>query len=198
MSYALHRDYLAPQSALMRMVLFGGLPPDSPELKGCRVLPFGSLHGPRPLYVPLPDPESFGVLVHWMYWGDVSALENALSSGAVSWRGMVANIEYLGLDDRTKRAVGRWWRRWAKAETRAAARAFDDDADVESEEEDDNDNDDGRDDALEPMYPPWSGGGVLDQNPGSAAAHHPAKMQTATQADMQYDADEMAKRLGMI
>lgn len=55
-----------------------------------------------------------------MYYGSVDAIEAALSSGQVSWRGLVANIQYLGMDDRTKRVVGGWWRRWAKAGGRDA------------------------------------------------------------------------------
>lgn len=165
MSYAVHRDYLIPQSSLLRTVLCDGLPKGSPELKGCQVLPFSSLHGPRPIWVPVPDPESFAVLVHWMYWGDVAAVESALNSGTINWRGMVANIEYLGLDDRTKRVVGRWWRRWARAEERAN-RGFD--ADADTDDDDDNDDDDEDD-----LHTPWGDAtaAAASGRPGSGADH---------------------------
>jgi hypothetical protein len=29
----------------------------------------------------------------------------------------VKNIEYLGIDDRVKRVVGKWWRKWVKVST---------------------------------------------------------------------------------
>jgi hypothetical protein len=32
----------------------------------------------------------------------------------VTWQGLIKNIEYLGLDNRIKRVLGSWWRRWVK------------------------------------------------------------------------------------
>ncbi|KAJ9121647.1 hypothetical protein QFC22_002267 [Naganishia vaughanmartiniae] len=66
------------------------------------------------VWLPLPDPKSFGVLAHWLYWGDSSHLEEALARGHVSWQGLIKNIEYLELDNRIKRVLGSWWRRWVK------------------------------------------------------------------------------------
>ncbi|BEJ17425.1 hypothetical protein CspHIS471_0608260 [Cutaneotrichosporon sp. HIS471] len=116
--YALHRDYLMPQSALFRAILTGGFKDGSPEAKGCKLLPYTSLHGPRPVFVPLPDPDSFDALVHWLYFGDVAKLESQLSSGEVNWRGLIRNIQYLGCDDRTRAVVAKWWQRWAQSDRR--------------------------------------------------------------------------------
>ncbi|KAJ9125828.1 hypothetical protein QFC24_002612 [Naganishia onofrii] len=66
------------------------------------------------VWLPLPDPKSFGVLAHWLYWGDSSHLEEALARGHVSWQGLIKNIEYLELDNRIRRVLGSWWRRWVK------------------------------------------------------------------------------------
>jgi len=161
-----------------------------------------------------------------MYWGDVAAVENALNSGAVSWRGLVANIEYLGLDDRTKRVVGRWWRRWARAEERAN-RGFDADADTDDDDDLDDDEDD--------LYSPWgdataaaaAGGRAPGPPRAPASRRHPGQQAhasglsvaqphgpghahshfthgrsgldlLATASEREYDADEMSKRLGML
>lgn len=121
--YALHRDYLVPQSSLFRTILTGGFKDGSAEVKGCKLLPYTSLHGPRPVFVPLPDPESFDALVHWMYFGDIAKLESQLSSGEVKWRGLIRNIQYLGCDERTRAVVAKWWQRWAAADNRRAQSA---------------------------------------------------------------------------
>jgi hypothetical protein len=54
--------------------------------------------------------------VHWLYWGDIAALESALSRGLVEWQGVVKNVHYLGMDDNVKRVLGKWWRRWIKTD----------------------------------------------------------------------------------
>jgi hypothetical protein len=67
----------------------------------------------------MPD-QGFDPLFHrfnLLLRGDAQAIEGALSSGHVSWQGMVKNIEYLGLDDSIKKVVGIWWRRWVKVES---------------------------------------------------------------------------------
>ncbi|KAK4690041.1 hypothetical protein P7C73_g42, partial [Tremellales sp. Uapishka_1] len=123
LTFPLHRDYLITQSTLFRSLLSStashlDLPvsqsiPPSPTVKGSRVLP--SPEGsPTSIFLPIPDPASFGVLVHWLYWGEAAALESALSRGLVTWQGVVKNVDYLGLDDGIKRVIGKWWRRWVK------------------------------------------------------------------------------------
>lgn len=135
--YALHRDYLVPQSSLFRTILTGGFKDGSAEVKGCKLLPYTSLHGPRPVFVPLPDPESFDALVHWMYFGDVAKLESQLSSGEVKWRGLIRNIQYLGCDERTRTVVAKWWQRWAQSERRAAGARANKDQNKDSDDEGD-------------------------------------------------------------
>lgn len=146
--FPLHQDYLYPQSSLLRTLLSSsnaqldtvhidgrpssaGAPPRI--IKGARLLPT-SIGEPLAVYLPLPDPASFSVLAHWLYWGDVTALESALSKGIVEWQGVVKNIHYLGMDDNVKRVMGKWWRRWVKTEARAVqAEVPDDVSDTDSE-----------------------------------------------------------------
>lgn len=124
-------------------------------LKGARVLPNATpphpqgSGGPVPIsvYLPLPDPASFGVILHWLYWGDTATLERSLSRGSVTWQGIVKNIEYLSLDDSIKRVMGKWWRTWVKTDVgrgqyasdgggaaRKVARAPSSDGDVDESE----------------------------------------------------------------
>lgn len=118
--FPLHQDYLITQSSLFR-TLFAPAPgnPDAPSssrsIKGARRLPTPPTAPPAVL-LPLPDPTSFSVLVHWLYWGDITALESALSKGLVEWQGVVKNVHYLGMDDNVKRVLGKWWRRWIKTD----------------------------------------------------------------------------------
>lgn len=49
-----------------------------------------------------------------MLRGDSSHLEEALARNHVTWQGLIKNIEFLGLDNRLKRVLGSWWRRWVK------------------------------------------------------------------------------------
>ena len=147
--FPLHQDYLYPQSSLLRTILssssaqldsvhMDGRPSSAGALprvvKGARLLPT-SIGEPLAVYLPLPDPASFSVLVHWLYWGDVTALESALSRGIVEWQGVVKNIHYLGMDDNVKRVMGKWWRRWVKTEARTQRpEAAEDESDVEIED----------------------------------------------------------------
>jgi hypothetical protein len=90
LEFPLHQDYLITQSKLLRLLLSSSpshldLPvarssiavhPSDPDpgkasqegsLKGAKLMP--TMTGEAPvLYVPLPDPEAFGLIVHWLYW----------------------------------------------------------------------------------------------------------------------------------
>lgn len=46
-----------------------------------------------------------------------------MSTGDISWQGVVKNIEYLGLDNNVKRVLGSWWRRWVKVAAGRSANA---------------------------------------------------------------------------
>lgn len=85
--------------------------------------------------------------------GDANAIESALSSGEVSWQGMVKNIEYLGLDNEIRRVVRAWWRRWVKVgEAAGAGRRSDANnaAQVSQESEDEAPQGDSRSTSPEP------------------------------------------------
>ncbi|WVR09298.1 hypothetical protein IAU60_006363 [Kwoniella sp. DSM 27419] len=126
--FPLHRDYLTTQSALFRTLLncsaaqlpepvprddSGRLVFQSPIVRGAKVLPTKA-ERPKALYVPLPDPASFAVILHWLYWHDADHFNHCLSKGMVTWQGVIRNIEYLSLDNEIKLLAGRWWKRWVK------------------------------------------------------------------------------------
>ncbi|WVF67694.1 hypothetical protein IAT40_002453 [Kwoniella sp. CBS 6097] len=126
--FPLHRDYLTTQSVLFRTLLnsqaaqISNPPPrdengrllfQSPVIRGAKVLPTKA-DRPKALYVPLPDPASFGVILHWLYWHDVDHFNHCLSKGLVTWQGVIRNIEYLALDNEIKLLAGKWWKRWVK------------------------------------------------------------------------------------
>nr|XP_019011802.1 uncharacterized protein I206_03908 [Kwoniella pini CBS 10737]OCF50583.1 hypothetical protein I206_03908 [Kwoniella pini CBS 10737] len=126
--FPLHKDYLTTQSVLFRTLLNsqaahlsnphprdqdGRLIFQSPVIRGAKVLPTKS-DRPKALYVPLPDPSSFGVILHWLYWHDIDHFNHCLSKGLVTWQGVIRNIEYLSLDNEIKLLAGKWWKRWVK------------------------------------------------------------------------------------
>ena len=47
-----------------------------------------------------------------MYFGNMSALEDALQRRVIHWDGLARNVEYLGMPEEIKRFLGRWYRRW--------------------------------------------------------------------------------------
>lgn len=129
----LHIDYLSAQSTLLRALFSGASPLDlihpasqpSPSAAGRisisasvaarlpRLLPSSSDH--PIVYLPIPDPSSFPYLVSWMYFGDTTALDNALQRRAIHWDGLARNVEYLGMPEELKRFLGRWYRRWLQS-----------------------------------------------------------------------------------
>ncbi|KAL1413336.1 hypothetical protein Q8F55_001095 [Vanrija albida] len=128
LAFEVHRDYLVQQSSLIRTVLSEGpKQASSIEMRGCRLLA-SEPGAPIDIIVPLPDPSSFGILLHWMYWGDLESLETALNENPLKWKGMIANVNFLGLDQRTKLTIGRWWRRWAAPSVSVKTRPADRDS----------------------------------------------------------------------
>ena len=159
--FPLHKDYLITQSKLFRRLFSStssqfdlpvpavggsssmarsasdGRPREADsKLKGSKVLPTPRGE-PEAVYIPMPDPAAFGVIVQWLYWGDPKAVELALSKGIISWEGLVYNIDYLDLEDDIKRIVGKWWRKWVKTESSSGSRndgtEFEDDDEEEEE-----------------------------------------------------------------
>ena len=88
MVFSLHQDYLITQSKLFRLLLSSApahldmplpvrtalldgedptMPVSESALKGARIVPTAQGE-PTTIIIPLPDPESFGLIVHWLYW----------------------------------------------------------------------------------------------------------------------------------
>jgi len=130
----LHIDYLSAQSTLLRALFSGSSPLDlihpavqpAPQAAGRpsisvsaasrlpRLLPSTPDH--PIVYLPIPDSSSFPYIVAWMYFGDTSALEDALQRHVIRWDGLARNVEYLGMPEEIKRFLGRWYRRWLHAQ----------------------------------------------------------------------------------
>ncbi|KDQ61136.1 hypothetical protein JAAARDRAFT_32140 [Jaapia argillacea MUCL 33604] len=131
----LHVDYLSAQSTLLRALFSGTNPIDlinsrrpltpsrfessSPKPQPNSPSPMQIRHLPRLLasspthpviYLPVPDPSSIQLLVHWMYFGHTHFIEDSLNTGSVRWEGILRNAEYLGLDSDIKSFLWRWHR----------------------------------------------------------------------------------------
>lgn len=124
----LHMDYLCAHSALFRGLLSGaslfnlameapmstlaGLSPpssSSPPRFPC-ILPSSTCSHPV-IHLPVPDPASFHHIVHYIYFGSTSFMEEALENGDLTWDGLARNVEYLKMGDDIKLFLGRYWRR---------------------------------------------------------------------------------------
>ncbi|THH27422.1 hypothetical protein EUX98_g6759 [Antrodiella citrinella] len=77
-----------------------------------RLLPSNPNH--PVLHLPVPDPSSFRLLIHYMYFGSTSFMEDALDRGTISWEGLARNVEYLGIGSEVKMFLGRWYGQWRR------------------------------------------------------------------------------------
>ncbi|KAH8099505.1 hypothetical protein BXZ70DRAFT_894561 [Cristinia sonorae] len=77
-----------------------------------RLLPSNPDH--PTLHLPVPDPSSFRLLIHYMYFGSTSFMEDALDRGTISWEGLARNVEYLGMGPDVKMFLGRWYGQWRR------------------------------------------------------------------------------------
>ncbi|TCD70939.1 hypothetical protein EIP91_000845 [Steccherinum ochraceum] len=77
-----------------------------------RLLPSNPEH--PVLHLPVPDPSSFRLLIHYMYFGSTSFMEDALDQGTISWEGLARNVEYLGIGSDVKVFLGRWYGQWRR------------------------------------------------------------------------------------
>ncbi|KAH9950286.1 hypothetical protein B0H21DRAFT_687129 [Amylocystis lapponica] len=155
----LHMDYLCAHSTLLRGLLGGASPfdllgaptscppsrpatpksrPESPH--ACHpapqlpcLLPSTPTH--PMIYLPVPDPVSFRLLVHYVYFGSTAFIEDALDRGELSWEGLARNVEYLGMSSEIKACLGRWYREWKRART-AGVSSADSDSDSEASDSD--------------------------------------------------------------
>ncbi|PWN46699.1 hypothetical protein IE53DRAFT_304038, partial [Violaceomyces palustris] len=125
LTFRLHKDYLSTQSTLFRQFLSSATPLDLDT--GCTTPPDGSflpllnpfgqprLLSSNPdnptLFLPLPDPSSFTILLHYLYHGDFEVVARSMSQKKVRWEGVVMNADFLGLDEVLKNELGVWWRR---------------------------------------------------------------------------------------
>lgn len=88
---------------------FGGSTAASTS-KSARAPHFLSPSNSHPVvYLPLPDPSSFDLLLHWMYHGSTKNIEFALNDGTVTWEGLARNVEYLDIRDDMRQFLGRWY-----------------------------------------------------------------------------------------
>ncbi|KZT09759.1 uncharacterized protein LAESUDRAFT_646490 [Laetiporus sulphureus 93-53] len=144
----LHMDYLCAHSTLLRGLLSGASPFDllassSHSFASAQVpmsgnaLPCPSILPSPPtrpsIYLPIPDPASFRMLVHYIYFGSTEFIEDALDEGKLSWEGLARNAEYLGMGSEIKVFLGHWYTRWMRGR---APGGYDSDSENEHEAED--------------------------------------------------------------
>jgi len=116
-------DYLAAHSSYLRGLFGGALPLDLmyssepptstspvPADRLPRLMPCSPDH--PILFLPVPDPTSFHLLVHWMYFGDFTYIQECLHQGSIQWEGIARNVEYLGLSPEIKIFLGNWYYAW--------------------------------------------------------------------------------------
>ncbi|KAJ7253735.1 hypothetical protein B0H12DRAFT_1202455 [Mycena haematopus] len=115
-SLKLHRDYLSAHSTFLRGLFSGASSldlissaalseaPSRPSPSGEFTVPANRLPRLMPcspdhpiLFLPIPDPSSIHLVVHWMYFGSTSYIEDSLNNGSIDWEGIARNVEYLGL-----------------------------------------------------------------------------------------------------
>ncbi|KAJ7864751.1 hypothetical protein B0H14DRAFT_3107489 [Mycena olivaceomarginata] len=134
-SLKLHVDYLSAHSTFLRGLFSGASSldlissaalseaPSRPSPSGQFSVPGNRLPRLMPcspdhpiLFLPIPDPSSIHLLVHWMYFGSTSYIEDGLNNGSVEWEGIARNVEYLGLPAEIKVFLGRWYANWLHAQ----------------------------------------------------------------------------------
>jgi hypothetical protein len=151
-SLQLHMDFLLAHSTYLRGLLSGSLPLDlmyaqtpSPSTSSGipperlpRLMPSSPDH--PILFLPVPDPSSFHLLVHWMYFGDLTVIADCLRKGVIQWEGIARNVEYLGLNSDIKIFLGRWYNTWLNPDAAREAEEMEYDSDTaftDSSDEDD-------------------------------------------------------------
>jgi hypothetical protein len=133
----LHIDYLCSQSTFLRGLFSGASPLDLinvttgnsftksntqprvpptrftvPTNRLPRLLPSSPTH--PILLLPVPDPTSFHLLIHWIYFGRTDFIEDCLNRGVIQWEGIARNVEYLGFPVDIKVFLGRWYSDWLR------------------------------------------------------------------------------------
>jgi len=145
LTFKLHMDYLSAHSSYLRALLSGACPMDlinsssslsSESTPQYSVPPdrlpklLSSTHEHPVLYLPVPDPSSFHLLIHWMYFNQFTIISEALHAGSIQWEGIARNVEYLRLGADIKLFLSKWYHTWlSPVEV------------IESDESDDEDSD---------------------------------------------------------
>ena len=104
-----------------------------------RMLPSSSSH--PTIYLPVPDPSSLRLLIHYMYFGSTTYIEEALDEGTVTWEGMARNVEFLGMGMDIKVCLGRWYGRWRRGRHNDLAQRFGQDYEYDEDDYSDSDDD---------------------------------------------------------
>lgn len=96
-----------------------------------------SVHEHPVLYLPVPDPTSFHLLLHWMYFNQTDIISEALHNGSIQWEGIARNVEYLRLNADIKIFLSKWYHSWLEIDTMRG-----EDFDYESDTYSDSDDED--------------------------------------------------------
>lgn len=140
----LHIDYLSAKSSLIRGLFSGVSLERSPSMQSSSSVPCESpvprildTCSSRPvLLLPVPDPRSIHLLIHWIYFGKTDHIEACLKRGVVNWEGLARNAEYLGLSSDIKVFLGRWYGKWllpARGQLERYSHRSEDDSDDDSD-----------------------------------------------------------------
>ncbi|KAF7311317.1 hypothetical protein MKEN_01033400 [Mycena kentingensis (nom. inval.)] len=152
-SLKLHVDYLCAHSTFLRSLFSGAssldlistaaltqAPQSQPNPSGQFAVPPNRLPRLMPcspdhpiLFLPIPDPTSVHLLIHWMYFGSTAFIEESLNDGSVEWEGIARNAEYLGLPVDLKVFLGAWYTNWMRARGVAEEEGEEDDDDDDAE-----------------------------------------------------------------
>ncbi|KAF9482827.1 hypothetical protein BDN70DRAFT_784073, partial [Pholiota conissans] len=146
-SMPLHIDYLAAHSSYLRGLFSGALPLNlmysaAPPVSSSgvpadrlpRLMPCSPDH--PILFLPVPDPTCFHLLIHWMYFGDLSIIQDCLHQGLIQWDGIARNVEYLGLNAEIKIFLGNWYHAWLDTEREVESCSGDSDTIYSDSDED--------------------------------------------------------------
>jgi len=91
------------------------------------------------LFLPVPDPTTFHLIVHWMYFGDFRYIQDCLHRGLIQWDGIARNVEYLGLSADIKIFLGNWYHAWLNPDRESETCSDDEDSDTVFTDSDDDD-----------------------------------------------------------
>lgn len=147
LTFKLHMDYLSAHSSYLRALFSGACPMDlinsSSSLSSSEAAPqysvppdrlpklLSSVHEHPVLYLPVPDPTSFHLLIHWMYFNQATVISEALHAGTIQWEGIARNVEYLRLGADIKLFLSKWYHTWLAPVDVVEGDESDDDSDTE-------------------------------------------------------------------